>query len=130
MVICSFIIESITPSKPTISVQQAIATVETAIGGKYNDLPPTVEFFVKPDNSVVLTHVVQIRDEATGIWVEAFVSAHANEPFSLVDFVTKASVSLHMHQRDCLHTKIDTTYIHSISFSLSRRRFSLRDSRL
>lgn len=93
ILICSCLTESIASTKPTISVQQAIATAEKAIGGKFNDFPPTVEFFVKPDNNVVLTHVVQIRDEAAGVWVEAFVDAHANELVSLVDFVTKASVS-------------------------------------
>jgi hypothetical protein len=85
--------ESIASSKPTITVQQAITTAENAIGGKYNNFAPTVEFFAKPDNTVVLTHVVQIRDEDAGIWVEAFVDAHENKVVSIVDFVTKASVS-------------------------------------
>ncbi|KAF8970317.1 Fungalysin metallopeptidase-domain-containing protein [Flammula alnicola] len=83
--------KSIASSTPSITVDQAIATAESAIGGKFNDFPPSIEFFVKPDNTVVLTHVVQIRNEAAGIWVEAFVDAHANELVSIVDFVTKAS---------------------------------------
>lgn len=87
------IVESIASSKPSISVDQAITTAQNAIGGKFNNFPPTVEFFVKPDDTVVLTHVVQIRNENAGIWVEAFVDAHTNELVSLVDFVSKASVS-------------------------------------
>ncbi|KAF9556787.1 hypothetical protein CPC08DRAFT_75227 [Agrocybe pediades] len=83
--------KSIASTKPSISVDDAIATAEASINGKFNDFPPSIEFFVKPDNTVVLTHVVQIRNEAAGIWVEAFVDAHANELVSIVDFVTKAS---------------------------------------
>ena len=85
--------KSIADTRPTITVDDAIATAEKALNGKFNDFPPSLEFFVKPDNTVVLTHVVQIRNENAGVWVEAFVDAHANELVSLVDFVTKATVS-------------------------------------
>ncbi|KAH9477345.1 Extracellular metalloproteinase MEP [Psilocybe cubensis] len=82
---------SIASTTPSITVEDAIATAEKALNGKFNDFPPSLEFFVKPDNSVVLTHVVQIRNVDAGVWVEAFVDAHANELVSIVDFVTKAS---------------------------------------
>lgn len=91
-----FTSESIASSKPTVTVEQAIATAEAAIGGKFNNFSPAIEFFAKPDNTVVLTHVVQIRDEDAAIWVEAFVDAHENKIVSIVDFVTKASVSLNL----------------------------------
>ncbi|KAF8168887.1 hypothetical protein BJ912DRAFT_1001011 [Pholiota molesta] len=94
--------KSIASSKPTITVQQAITTAENAIGGKYNNFAPTIEFFAKPDNSVVLTHVVQIRDEDAGIWVEAFVDAHENKVVSIVDFVTKASYLVLPIQKETL----------------------------
>jgi len=85
--------KSIASTKPSITVDDAIATAEKALNGKFNNFPPSLEFFVKPDNTVVLTHVVQIRNVDAGVWVEAFVDAHANELVSIVDFVTKASVS-------------------------------------
>ncbi|KAF9486175.1 hypothetical protein BDN70DRAFT_916399 [Pholiota conissans] len=100
--------KSIASSKPTITVDQAIATAETVIGGKFNDFPPTVEFFVKPDNTVVLTHVVQIRDEDAGIWVEAFVDAHENKLVSIVDFVTKASYLVLPIQKEILTQGFET----------------------
>jgi hypothetical protein len=48
---------------------------------------------MQADESLKLTHVVQIRDEAKHIWVEAFVDAHSGEVVQITDFVSKASVS-------------------------------------
>lgn len=47
---------------------------------------------MKEDNSVVLAYVVQIQNDSTGAWVEAFVDAHSGELVHITDFVTKASV--------------------------------------
>ena len=87
-------IESISSSSPTLSVADAISKAEAALGGKYNDHPSSLEYFVKPDQSVVLTHVVQIVNDAADEWVEAFVDAHTGELVSIVDFVSHASVSI------------------------------------
>ncbi|KAI0045234.1 hypothetical protein FA95DRAFT_1495706 [Auriscalpium vulgare] len=76
---------------PTVSLEDAIATAEKTLDGKYNDIPATLEFLVLEDKTVALTHVVQIRNEATGAWVEAFVDAHANKVLSITDFVAKAT---------------------------------------
>ncbi|KAI9443781.1 Fungalysin metallopeptidase-domain-containing protein, partial [Lactarius indigo] len=76
---------------PTVSLNDAIATAEKAIGGTHNGQPATLEFLIQPDGSAVLTHVIQIQNEAAGTFVEAFVDAHANKVVSVTDFVTKAS---------------------------------------
>jgi extracellular elastinolytic metalloproteinase len=46
---------------------------------------------LKPDNTAVLTHVVEVQDEATNAWFEAFVDAATGELVSVTDFVAKAS---------------------------------------
>ncbi|KAI0045239.1 hypothetical protein FA95DRAFT_1495726 [Auriscalpium vulgare] len=87
---------------PTVSLEDAIATAEKTLDGKFNDFPATLEFLVLDDNTVALTHVVQIQNEATGAWVEAFVDAHANKVLSIVDFVTKASYRVLPIQKETL----------------------------
>ena len=41
----------------------------------------------------MLTHVVQIENDETGAWFEAFVDAHTGEVVSVTDFVAHATVS-------------------------------------
>ncbi|KAF9460271.1 Fungalysin metallopeptidase-domain-containing protein [Collybia nuda] len=83
--------KTIASSQPTVSLDDAIATAEKALDGKFNDHPATIEFFAKDDDSVVLTHVIQIQNDAAGTWFQAFVDAHSGELVSVVDFVTQAS---------------------------------------
>ncbi|KAF9456503.1 Fungalysin metallopeptidase-domain-containing protein [Collybia nuda] len=83
--------KTIASSKPIITLETAISTAEKALGGKFNEHPATIEYFAKDDGVVVLTHVIQIRNETVGTWYQAFVDAHSGELVSLVDFVTQAS---------------------------------------
>ncbi|KAI9434881.1 Fungalysin metallopeptidase-domain-containing protein [Lactarius indigo] len=76
---------------PTVPLSDAIATAEKAQDGTHNGHPATLEFLIQPDGSAVLTHVIQIQNEHTGTWVEAFVDAHSNKVVSVTDFVAKAS---------------------------------------
>ena len=82
----------IAPSTPSISWQSALSAVEASLDGKHNGLEPTLEYLVKPDGSVALTHVLQIRNEETNAWYEAFVDGHSGELISVTDFVAHASV--------------------------------------
>lgn len=84
--------ETISSTTPSLSVDDAIAIAEKALDGTFNGHTPTLEFFAKPDNTAVLTHVVQIQNDATGAWFEAFVDADAGVLVSVTDFVTRASV--------------------------------------
>ncbi|KAF8636328.1 hypothetical protein AX17_003619 [Amanita inopinata Kibby_2008] len=81
----------IASSKPTASLEDAIASAETALDGKYNSHPTNLEFLVLQDGSVALTHVIQIQNEQSGAWYEAFVDAHSGKVLSVTDFVAKAS---------------------------------------
>lgn len=87
------ITEKIASTTPSITVQDAISKAEAALNGKFNEHPATLEFIAKEDDSLVLTHVVQIQNDETGAWVEAFVDAHSGEVVHITDFVAKASVS-------------------------------------
>lgn len=82
---------TIAASTPAISVDEAIAKAEAALGGKYNNWPASLEYLAQADGSAALTHVVQIQNEGTGAWYEAFVDAHSGEVLSVTDFVAKAS---------------------------------------
>ncbi|KAI0667554.1 Fungalysin metallopeptidase-domain-containing protein [Trametes maxima] len=88
----SFVKPSSVPSTtPSVSLEEATAKAESALGGKYNEYPATLEFVAKKDGSLALTHVVQIRNDENGTWFEAFVDAHSGELVQLTDFVSKAS---------------------------------------
>lgn len=75
-----------------MALEDAIASAESTLSGTFNQFPPTLEYLVKDDNTVVLTHVIQIENEETGAWFEAFVDAHTGNVVSVTDFVSKASV--------------------------------------
>jgi len=85
--------ETIASSTPKLTTEEAIAKAEATLKGKYNDFPVALEYFAKPDGTAVLAHVVQIQNDATDAWVEAFIDAHTGELVSIVDFVAHASVS-------------------------------------
>ncbi|KAF9486176.1 hypothetical protein BDN70DRAFT_988183 [Pholiota conissans] len=98
----------IASSAPSITREAAIASAEALVGGKYNDHPTTLEYVVKEDQSVVLTHVVQIENEATGAWVEAFIDAHSGALVTITDFVTKASYRVLPLQKEILTQGFET----------------------
>ncbi|KAG6816129.1 hypothetical protein H0H87_008441 [Tephrocybe sp. NHM501043] len=81
----------ISASTPSISVDEAILAAEAALDGTYNNHPATLEYLAKDDGTAVLTHVVQIQNEAAGTWYQAFVDAHSGELVSIVDFVSQSS---------------------------------------
>jgi extracellular elastinolytic metalloproteinase len=108
----------VSPSVPTVSLEDAIAAAEDALDGTFNEHPPTLEFLALEDGSLRLTHVMQIQNPETNAWFEAFVDAQTGEVLSVTDFVTKASV------RITLFWLIwDSSYrLYSIWFFPSRRR--------
>lgn len=84
---------SVPSTTPSVSLEDAISTAESQLSGKFNEHPATLEFVAKKDGSLALTHVVQIQNDDTGAWYQAFVDAHSGEIVQLTDFVAKASVS-------------------------------------
>ncbi|PSS38032.1 hypothetical protein PHLCEN_2v117 [Hermanssonia centrifuga] len=88
----SFVKPTFVPSTtPQISLEDAISKAETLLNGKFNEWPATVEFVAQEDGSLALTHVVQIQNDETGSWLEAFIDAHSGKLVQVTDFVTKAS---------------------------------------
>lgn len=84
---------NIASSTPSVDLQTAIATAEWQLSGTHNGITPAIEYLAKADGSVALTHVIQIQNEESGAWYEAFVDAHSNELLSVTDFVAEAAVS-------------------------------------
>ncbi|KAF9017287.1 hypothetical protein BDZ89DRAFT_1165814 [Hymenopellis radicata] len=85
------VLPNIAPSVPSITVEDSISTAEKMLGGKYNNWEPSLQYIVKEDHTAVLAHVVQIRNESTGAWYNAFVNAHSGELVSVVDYVARAT---------------------------------------
>jgi extracellular elastinolytic metalloproteinase len=82
---------NIAPSKPSVDNQTAISTAEQTLGGKRNDVPLALEYYVKEGGDVALAHVLQVRNKEAGTWFEAFVDAHTGELLSAVDYRAAAS---------------------------------------
>lgn len=49
---------------------------------------------MKDSDHVVLTHIVQVQNEQSGEWYQAFVDASSGEVVNLVSFVADASVGI------------------------------------
>lgn len=73
----------------------------------YNGQNATLEYLVQSDGSIALTHVIQVQNEETSAWYEAFIDAHSGEILSVSDFVADASVRLH----SCLCLRVFIVYI-------------------
>jgi extracellular elastinolytic metalloproteinase len=84
----------IAPSTASVTWKSALPVIESALDGKHNGLEPTLEYLVKPDGSVALTHVLQIRNEETNAWYEAFIDGHSGELISVTDFVAHDSYTV------------------------------------
>jgi len=87
-----FYIAKIAPSEPTVSWRSVLPQVEETLDGKYNDFNATLEYLAMGDGSVALTHVIQVQNEETNAWYEAYIDAHTGELVSVTDFVAEASV--------------------------------------
>ncbi|KAF6756916.1 Fungalysin metallopeptidase-domain-containing protein [Ephemerocybe angulata] len=83
--------KTIAPPKPTIDLQAVIPDIEKLLEGKYNGHPSSLAYLARPDESASLVHVVQIENEETGTWYQAYVDAHDGQLLSAVDFVAHAS---------------------------------------
>jgi extracellular elastinolytic metalloproteinase len=82
----------IAASTPTYDLNKAISNAEDALSGTKNDIEPGLEYLVRPDGSVALSHVLQVSNKEDGTWYEAFVDAHSGELLSVTDFVAEATV--------------------------------------
>ncbi|KAG6862518.1 hypothetical protein C0995_000066 [Termitomyces sp. Mi166 len=85
------ILREIADPIPSLSVQDIIPVAEQTFRGKYNDIPPRLEYLVRGEGSCSLVHVIQIVNEDEGTWFEAFVDAHTGKLLSVTDFVAHDS---------------------------------------
>ncbi|KAG8765974.1 hypothetical protein FRC12_007169 [Ceratobasidium sp. 428] len=83
--------KSVAPATPKLTKEEAIQKAEVAIGGKYNNWTTTLEYFAKDSDNVALTHVVQVQNDRSGEWYEAYVDASSGEVMNVVSFVAEAS---------------------------------------
>ncbi len=87
------VIVKISSSEPTLSWRTVLPQIESSLDGTYDGGNATLEYLVKRDGSVALTHVIQIRNDQTNAHYEAFIDAQTGDLLSVTDFVTHASVS-------------------------------------
>ena len=71
-----------------------LSQIEDTMEATYNGQNATLEYLVQSDGSIALTHVIQVQNETTSAWYEAFIDAHSGEILSVSDFVADASVRL------------------------------------
>ncbi|KAG6851133.1 hypothetical protein H0H93_001013 [Arthromyces matolae] len=81
-------------STPTLPVADIISVAEDTLGGRFNGIPPRLEYLVQRDGSVALVHVIQIVNEAVALFLEAFVDAHTGQLVSVIDFVAHDSYTV------------------------------------
>lgn len=86
--------DNIARSTPSVTWKSALPAVEDSIGGQYNNHPPTLEYLVRSDNSIALTHVLQIQNETEATWYEAYICAHTGKLLSVTDFVAHAAYTV------------------------------------
>lgn len=77
------------PSTSKVTSTEAIRFAEALLGGTWNSWPVKTEYFIKDDDSAVLTHVVQIQNEDH--WYEGFIDAQTGELVNVIDFVAEAA---------------------------------------
>ncbi|TFK18964.1 metallo proteinase 10 [Coprinopsis marcescibilis] len=85
---------TIAPSAPSVSWRSVLPQIEESLEASYNNINATLEYFVKPDGQVALTHIIQLQNPETDAWFEAFIDAHSGELISVNDFVAHASYTV------------------------------------
>lgn len=85
---------TIAPSTPSVTWRSVLPQIENSLAAKYNDHNATLEYFVKPDGSVALTHVIQLQNKKTDAWYEAYIDAHTGDLVSVTDFLAHASYTV------------------------------------
>ncbi|KIL64821.1 hypothetical protein M378DRAFT_186614 [Amanita muscaria Koide BX008] len=99
---------TIAPSTPSMSWESVVPHIEDSLNGQYNNHLPSLEYLVRPDGSVSLTHVVQIQNEAEGHWYEAYICAHSGKLLSVADFVAHATYTVLPIQKEVLDSGLET----------------------
>ncbi|KAK7457928.1 hypothetical protein VKT23_010275 [Stygiomarasmius scandens] len=100
---------NIASSTPSYNLTKAIAVAEDAlVGTQKANIQPGVEYLVRPDGSVKLSHVVQVSNADEGTWYEAFVDAHSGELLSVTDFVAEATYTVLPIEKEYIDEGLET----------------------
>ncbi|KAF8156607.1 metallo proteinase 10 [Crassisporium funariophilum] len=79
---------------PTVSWRSVLPQIEETLEGTYNGQNATLEYLAQSDGSLKLTHVIQVQNEVTNAWYEAYIDAHTGELVSVTDFVNDATYTV------------------------------------
>jgi Zn-dependent metalloprotease len=98
------------PSTPKLSKEEAIAAAEKSMGASFNDQETQLNWVMKADNTASLAHVVQVQNDESDTFGEAFVDAQTGEVLAWTDFISHATVS-YSHR---IHTTISNVDCYSV----------------
>lgn len=77
---------------PSVNLDSVISDVESALDGKrLKGIEASIGYLARSDDSPALVHVVQIKNDKSSAWYEAYVDAHSGELLSVTDFVSHLS---------------------------------------
>ncbi|KAK7032140.1 hypothetical protein VNI00_013314 [Paramarasmius palmivorus] len=82
---------NIADSKPSYDLKKAIQNAEEMFSASHNAFEPTLEYLARPDGSVALTHVIQVRNDYDATWDEVFVDAHTGDVLAANTFIADAT---------------------------------------
>ena len=96
-------------TKPSTSLTSIISTILGQVGGILNtDIAPSLAIHVNPSGSASLIHVVQIKNDDTFTWYEAYIDAHKGSLLSVSDFVSDLSYKVVPIQKIALPDGLET----------------------
>ncbi|KAF8507281.1 Fungalysin metallopeptidase-domain-containing protein [Hysterangium stoloniferum] len=108
---------SVPPPTPSLKVADAISKAEAALSIPHNNWPTSVMYFAKDDNTLVLSHVIQLQNNVS--WVEAFINAHSGELANVHNFVSHASYNVIPINSESPRTSNFTTIVNPQDISAS-----------
>ncbi|KAK0467523.1 hypothetical protein IW261DRAFT_1346299 [Armillaria novae-zelandiae] len=80
----------------------APSTASIALIRKVEDSLNSITSLTQPDGFVALTHAVQVQNDDTNAWYEAFVDAHSGEILSVTEFVAGTTFAVVPITKDAL----------------------------
>ena len=81
-------------STPTVTFTSIVPALQDSLQCKLYDHPPALQYLIRPNQTVALTHVAQFRNHETDTWVEVFACAHSGKILSITNFVAHASYNV------------------------------------
>ncbi|KAF9531235.1 metalloprotease [Crepidotus variabilis] len=83
--------ENITTSKPSADIDNSVKAAEISLRATRTDVSPVLEYLVQPSGEIALVHSIQVRNESSAVWGNAYVDAHTSKVISFASFMADAS---------------------------------------